>query len=365
MLIKSQFIITFGEAMFKLFILSCLIASQLTCPKGGKIEPKEKQIRRAAYYWKREFKLNPEEQARLKDNQINTLYVKLFEVGGNYNGNWPHADIQMSAKLENLEIVPVVFISPSVLEDYNTETIKGLAKKIMSKAGCTPELNVAGLGPNRPFKELQIDCDWHKNDKETYFAFLRQLKQINPKLIISTTLRLYPFKYPETMGVPPVDRCMLMPYNLTAPDKVEGETSIYKKSLAGEYFTKKEYPISLDIAIPTFGWLKKFREGKFSRLYTLKNNKFPKELLTYTEKTEKGWRMTKEYQGQIDGNWMYFDKGDMLYMDYPKKEDLLHLAKESRSLLAPNTSVSLFSVDDFMFNAYSTEEINEVFENYK
>ena len=65
-------------------------------------------------------------------------------------------------------------------------------------------------------QEIQIDCDWTKSTKDKYFYLLKKIKELSKKEI-SCTLRLYPYKYPEIMGVPPVDKAMLMCYNLIKP----------------------------------------------------------------------------------------------------------------------------------------------------
>lgn len=105
------------------------------------------------------------------------------------------------------------------------------------------------------FGEIQIDCDWTLKTKVNYFAFLNALKKISHKTI-SCTLRLYPFKYPEIMGTPPVDKATLMCYNLTKPLESENKNSILDNNELRSYLKNTEkYPIHLDIALPLFSMM--------------------------------------------------------------------------------------------------------------
>ncbi|MBK7469002.1 MAG: hypothetical protein IPJ43_20660 [Saprospiraceae bacterium] len=62
------------------------------------------------------------------------------------------------------------------------------------------------------FNGLRLDIKIERK----LFLFPTKLKSISDKEI-SATLRLYPYKYTDNMGVPPVDKVMLMCYNLLNP----------------------------------------------------------------------------------------------------------------------------------------------------
>ena len=58
------------------------------------------------------------------------------------------------------------------------------------------------------FKEVQFDCDWTESTRVQYFAFLRESRKLFSGWRVSSTVRLYQYKYPEKAGVPPIERGM-------------------------------------------------------------------------------------------------------------------------------------------------------------
>lgn len=210
---------------------------------------------RSVYFWKTEFNLDSATRIWFSQNGIKKIYVKLFEVNKSWDNKlYPGSTINRLSEVKEQEIVPVVFIENEALNLLNSEEkIATLARNIVTKAGCTNELNTAAQGPNRPFKELQIDCDWTLSTKATYFSLLSKIKALNKKLTISVTLRLYPFKYQKTMGIPPVDRAMLMVYNLENPRDYKVKNSIFSEEAAKSYLAdSKPYPLPLDVVMPAF-----------------------------------------------------------------------------------------------------------------
>jgi hypothetical protein len=380
--------------MIKPLLIGGILLVQAACPGTKSSSQAPKEVRRAAYYWKSSLDIDEDDKVKLKAAGINTLYIKLFEVGNDYEDrvvDMPDMAVNSGEAVENnddivgpkpsyplptpghniwgkpdipeFEVIPVIFIHPGILPKLSSPQIRELAQKIMKKAGCLPELNTAKLGPNRPFKEMQIDCDWQKSQQKTYFALLAAMQAINKDIEFSVTLRLYAYKYFKEMGVPPVSRCMLMPYNLHAPDKSKGP-SIYNKNEAEPYFGQTDYPLPLDMALPTFGWMKTFRGNDFNRLHILTNDTIDRDLLNITEAIANGRKIIKEsdyryYKGIKD--YCYFEMGDELYWDSPKKSDLLHISDISRKAMKGKFSVCLFSFDDYLFNQYKKEELDEVF----
>lgn len=111
--------------------------------------------------------------------------------------------------------------------------------------------------------EIQIDCDWTAGTREKYFHFLKALRQHFPDNILSATIRLYPYKYFKKMGVPPVDRGMLMCYNLGSIRDADTDNSVFDLKTLQQYFNGTSYPLQLDIAFPVFGWYAWFRGNDF------------------------------------------------------------------------------------------------------
>ena len=119
------------------------------------------------------------------------------------------------------------------------------------------------------FNEIQIDCDWTKYSKEKYFYLLKKIKELSDKKL-SCTLRLYPYKYPDIMGVPPVDKATLMCYNLIKPLSQQNKNSILDIEELKKYLNeKKSSPLHLDIVLPTFYWTQLYQNNQFVQLLGL------------------------------------------------------------------------------------------------
>ncbi len=73
-------------------------------------------------------------------------------------------------------------------------------------------------------RALQIDCDWTTKTAPKYFYFLQQIREkldahedggtFASLAMLSATIRLHQVKYPEKSGMPPVDKGVLMFYNM-------------------------------------------------------------------------------------------------------------------------------------------------------
>lgn len=344
------------------------------------------QIKRSVYFWKSEFLLDSTKLNWLKTRHIERIYVKIFEVNhDDYDeAIYPGQSVKQITAIKDQEIVPVVFIENTVLPALkNQSDIQDLAYKILKKAGCLPELNTAKFGPNRPFKELQIDCDWGETHKETYFALLRNIKKLNKNITLSVTLRLYPFKYREKTGVPPADRAMLMVYNLNSPQNISTENSIFSKETASAYLNKSaKYPLPLDVAMPAFEWIRVFENQQFSRFihnYPYAYTPPPKDAVQISKNR---YRFTHNVsisnlmdndtlkKGSIENTsayslnfYEYCQRGDEWVYDRIEKEDLKLISELTRKLIAKKGSVAFFECTDKLFK-FNNNDLNEILENY-
>jgi hypothetical protein len=168
-------------------------------------------------------------------------------------------------------LVPCVYIHQAVFLQKNLNTAD-LAKKIMYlleyKLSDYDSKNAARIN------EFQIDCDWPASGQNAYFDFLRAFKKElrarrkYANFILSATLRLYPYKFPEKMGYLPVDRAMLMCYNLQPPDPRGQECSIFSLKVLRAYLEgASAYPLPIDIALPHFSLAFVYENGQFQRLF--------------------------------------------------------------------------------------------------
>ena len=83
---------------------------------------------------------------------------------------------------------------------------------------------------------------------------------------LSATVRLHQIKYFEKTKIPNVDKGVLMYYNM---GKIASDTinSIYDRNIANKYIgSLKNYPLSINIALPIFSWGIHIRDGKVIEL---------------------------------------------------------------------------------------------------
>jgi hypothetical protein len=207
---------------------------------------------------------------------VKKLYAKFFDV------DWDEATAQPmplaaieldTTLLHGIEIVPCIFVTNRTLLSLPIQQVDTLAFLIAKK--------ITALAVWPP-KEIQFDCDWTEQTREKYFALLESFKSAvgNPQSarppftvhrppIISATIRLHQFKYPGKTGIPPVDRGMLMCYNMGDLEDWGTENSIIDRSTANAYLhpaSSIQHPLELDLALPIFRWGVLFRDDKMIKL---------------------------------------------------------------------------------------------------
>ncbi len=205
-----------NKAFFLFLIFPLLVSS---------CRPSPRRVERAFYYWKSVFTLRPEDRDYLRRMKIDKLYVKFFDVVWEtaHNQPVPVSVVRFASKMPaGIAVVPTVFITEEVLRRSPADGLPRLAADIGRKAREIQD--VAGIGACR---EIQIDCDWTEGSKAAYFALLAAIRAgLPPGTALSATIRLHQVRYSARTGVPPVDRGMLMFYNLEAPSDFGVRNSI-------------------------------------------------------------------------------------------------------------------------------------------
>lgn len=337
------------------------------------------EIERAFYYWKsNDYNLSDAELNCLKDAQTQKLYVKFFEVEKDkVFGTKPisktslhiwdcntsyfvEMDSGLCAIMHNLEIIPTVFIKNDVFYKISKPGLDSLADNILFL--CNKYYKKSIKNNNSDFKEIQMDCDWTAKTKDNYFYFLKSLKILSQKKL-SCTLRLYPYKYPDLMGIPPVDKAMLMCYNLTNPLENENNNSIQDNRELEKYLRNaKQYPVHLDIALPAFSWIQLYQNNQFVAIIKSQQD----EIKEISEKIKPLWY---EIQKDLVVGDLYLRAGDKIKIEESSAEESL----KSLSLLKKNidfdstTCIALFHLDTKNMENYRHEELNHfytVFSNW-
>lgn len=318
----------------------------------------EKHVQRAFYYWENDAELTPEEDVILKNTKTNKLYVKFFEVEANpVLGAAPISkvalDLNGEEKYSLIEIVPTVFIRNEVfktltdgdLEELADNIVHLIRKKFKEHFGASPEL-----------QEIQIDCDWTISTKDKYHAFLKILKsKIDWQL--SATLRLYPYKFPDKMGVLPVDRAMLMCYNLLPPLETKNGNSILEIGELEKYLDGAEYyPVPLDVALPVFTNSLVYKNNQFAGIVHLTKKQLKGKIVPI----DKFWYLVTA-DTLIDN--VRLEKGDKIKLERVTMQQLDQAIESITSYvtLPDQFTLSLFYLNNKQLEDYDLQEINRLY----
>ncbi|MBB6499259.1 hypothetical protein [Pedobacter cryoconitis] len=241
------------------FIICCLV---LSCVVGCK--KKKSTARTAFYYWKTTFTLDKTQSSLLKAAADNRLYLRFFDVAWNDTRKevLPVGIITLKQNVREFRITPVIYITNKIFENLAVDQVTPLAQKVNQLVN-----DIAGQN-HIPYQSIQIDCDWTIGTKNRYFAFLKAFKSLNKKSL-EATIRLHQVKYADRTGVPPVDKGLLMFYNMgKISANLKQANSIYNAADAEKYVRYlPTYKLPLDIALPLFSWTIQIREGKVIQIY--------------------------------------------------------------------------------------------------
>jgi hypothetical protein len=307
------------------------------------------------YYWKSVFSLNPTELSCLKDNASKTLYLKYFDIVKEEGRVKPIAMISFKNQLPRQKIVPVIFIKNEVFRDTDSAGLGRLAKNTLSL------IDQINFSNSISIHELQWDCDWTEQTKDAYFLFLKKIKTLF-RDSISATIRLHQVKYKTITGIPPVDKGVLMYYNMN--DITAGsKNSIYDKGTANKYLNAlRSYPLALDIALPVFVWGIHSRNGKVVGLL----NKTSETDLENDPSFVKDGDRTFATKKACFKNRYYFQEGDKIKIEYVKPEELLQIADDIKSNLSSWPSEIIFyDLDSLNLNHYDKTIFQKVLDRFK
>ncbi|OYU96809.1 MAG: hypothetical protein CFE21_00540 [Bacteroidetes bacterium B1(2017)] len=226
---------------------------------------------KAVYWWKTTFSkssyYNERENAFMQSHSIKKMYVKLLDVdyspgAGIFPASKTRIEYYLGEQTDSCEYIPVIYITKEVLLHLDSSNLDYYAKNFLTQA-LRIETHI-----KHPVNEIQIDCDWTKETKNTYFKLLLCLKKWAPQYQYSATLRLYPYKYRTELGIPPVNRVMLMVYNIDNARNFKQANSIFNVNQAAKYLAIKEYPLPMDYALPVFSWTLVYRNNRFLKVFS-------------------------------------------------------------------------------------------------
>lgn len=243
--------------LLRLFLLLLSITVLGSCKRNSKADT-------AFYYWKQTFSLSKPQQELLEKTAASKLYLRFFDIKWDGRGNrpFPEAVINFKQKIKALQVIPVIFITNQTFEKLSTSGVDSLAIHSYQL------LNQLSKSQQLHYKQVQFDCDWSLGTKDKYFQFLKTFKTISNKEL-EATIRLHQIKYQIRTGVPPVNRGILMFYNMgKISAKPEDPNSIYNAKDAANYISSlPKYALPLDIALPLFSWSIHIRNGNVIQVY--------------------------------------------------------------------------------------------------
>ena len=329
------------------------ISAYLLSKKTTLIEPI-----RAFYFWENTRKdLTKFEKETIKDLKVKKIYLKFFEIEKDrLIGIIPTAksELHMNLKNSDVEVIPTIYVRNEVFKNVSKIELQKLAKNLNKLVVKRFKKNIKSGG--NLFNEIQIDCDWTESTHENYFQFLNYLKELTEKQI-SATLRLYAYKFPNKMGVLPVDRAMLMCYNLIQPMEAGNRNSILdinelKKYLVGA----KKYPLPLDVALPIYSSIQLYTQNKMSGIFYDENRAFVKSL-----KRINGLWYTLQKDTTIHN--MYLRKGDKLKYELITKNEIQNAIKiiQSNVSLTGKTTIAFYHLSETEIKNYSYEELDNCY----
>lgn len=341
--------------MRKISILVISVFFFLGCKQKSIVHP-------TFYYWKTDYQNKKEESAYLNQFKSNSLYVRIMDVDFNPDLQLPVpvSPIIFSDPIpKQTDIIPVVFIVNQVFNKIDTMQTVVMADRIAKFVAAKVK-----QARKQNYQELQIDCDWTKSTRNRYFKFLEQLKS-RPLLkgkTISITLRLHQVKNIVSSGVPPVEKAILMCYNMGNLRKYGEQNSILDQHEMDLYLKDylPQYPLPLDVALPIFEWAVVFRNGQYAGI---------SKRISKTQIDDKKLFKQREnsilYDLLVDYPAAGLKKGDVVRWERISPEDLLATSKFLSRYLAPrDRNLVFYHLDTDLLKHFTHEDLQKVIANF-
>lgn len=341
-------------ALFKLLVI-CFIFS---CKENNQ----SRRITPSFYYWKSIVNLTSFEKQKLDSLKVKTIYLKFFDVDWDETAGRPVSAAKLQAtsagQLKGFLVIPTVFITNECIQKIDSSQIENLAENIYSLI-----LEIKQLNDVDSIPEIQIDCDWTAATKDKYFQLLKIIKLSagsngkTPNTKLSATIRLHQIKFLSKTGIPPVDRGLLMCYNMGNLKDPATKNSIVETEEIKKYVGNlSSYPLPLDVAFPLFDWKVLYRNNVYSGLIQgLPDAAFSN---AFCNKTGNRYNVLKDTL-LLGYN---LRKGDMIRDEQSDIKEVLAAANEiGKHLKNTPLRVSLYHLDSVILSKYSTHELESIY----
>jgi hypothetical protein len=306
--------------------------------------------------------LSTSEKNTLQNIDVQTLYLKFFDVKWDETTHraWPVAKIKFrDAAMTQQNIIPVVYIVNQTFINIKPNSIDELAKN------CLQLIESIANNNQLIYKEIQFDCDWSDASRDAYFAFLKKISQLikNQHIQLSATIRLHQIKYSQRTGIPPVDRGMLMFYNMGNIHSTNELSSIYNFNNAQRYLsTLKNYPLPLDVALPLFSWGIQRRDGHIAALL----NNFYTSDFSDTSHFQSIDSLKVRVKQPFFYKGFYFKNNDTITVETITPNLALQAARQLSKYLKPaDRQVVFYRLDSLILTHYETDHFKTIIDCFR
>lgn len=250
-------------------------------------------------------------------------------------------------------ITPVVFLTQPPLQRSGKGQLDTLAANMANLLSSQSQNN------NLPLSgEVQIDCDWTATTKEAYFYLLEALKRqpFFQKKTLSATIRLHQLKFISQNGVPPVDKGLLMCYNMGNLRHPQTKNSIIEEAELKKYINNLEsYSLPLDIALPIFDWYILFEEATYKGL-----------VRDFDPGGEAKNRAQIHFTSDTTINGYTFKKGQWLRHEKSDADVVKNCAERiSKKLKRKELTVILYHLDESNLTKYTLHELQTFYHSLR
>jgi hypothetical protein len=331
--------------------------------------------RAAFYYWQTRFSLDRAQAQALDSLGCRELWVKYLDIGPqpDQGGVAPLSRLEVAdtAGLQGRQVHPCVFIVNQVFMTHQSpEKVRWLAEKTCAALQQT-DAQWRRPALAQPGTVLQIDCDWTPGTRAAYFLFLNEIKKLlAPGVLLSATIRLHQFKFPEKTGVPPADRGTLMLYNSGDIDDPDAGNSILDAAETRKYLqhAPEKYLLPLDLALPLFDWALVFRQSELWKIIPAPAAADLADTARFTltqRDTLNGLERYAVKKGTFMGGH-YLRPEDQLRREYIAPGQLRALAQASAPIrLASEPRIAFYQLDSLTLQRYSPRFLKTIWQVYE
>jgi hypothetical protein len=314
----------------------------------------------AVFHWGNSSQLERSEREALQQHDVQRVYIKVLELAWHPSyGPYPVAQVHIpriwqdtSASASAPELVPCITIQNTLLAELDEAGTTRLASSLLRKVKKDLPAHIHGI---------MLDCDWTTSTRDRFFQLARIVRD-SLSIPVSAAIRLDQFADAKGLGVPPVDRCMLIPY--TEGRSLDGHAarSPFNEPSAKAYFQKAgKYPLPLDLALPAFSWGVHYRGEE--ALGILDEAKLDEALMLGLLSGERDGMMnvTREHDQHLHDLRL----GDVVHVERTTPEMLTRIVELARTAMNTDTiAVAFFESGSPGFQRLDTTSVRSMWNTF-